>query len=309
MLKQALDILLLGLVRTLFLALEVLPDTLARKLARFYVSILFLFMPRLAGVARRNLSVVFPDKAEDEREAILEESKSVLAENLFGFSRIPRLNQEKAELLCEEYEHANAAMEDLYTHKEGLGVLLPTIHFGSFELFIQVHALRHKPVSILARGFGLPRLDRWWNARREMHGNQLFARSGGFKEIVRRLKNGEDVVVLCDQNVKQNHAMFVDFFGHPAATTKAVALAAHRTGARILFGSPLKNGEGTFAVTAEKILHPDEVEGDTEEKLHACMEDLHRAFERQILRRPEGWFWIHRRWKTRPPGEPENFYD
>jgi len=309
MYKRIIDIVLLCLLRSIFLVLEVLPDRLSYGVARFYVSILFRIMPRLGGVARRNLELVFPAKSPEERQAILEASKGVLADNIFGFARIPSMNKEKAALMCKEYAHASAKLEQLYKKTDGMGVIIPTIHFDSFELFIQVHALRHKPVSILGRGFGLPMLDHWRNNRRELFGNQIFARTGGFKEIVRRIKNGEDVVILCDQNVKRSHAMFVDFFGHKAATTKAVALAAQRTGAPILFGSPVRDGEGTFAVTAEEILHPHDVEGSTEEKLQACMNDLHSAFERQILKRPEGWFWIHRRWKTRPAGEEENFYD
>ena len=200
-------------------------------------------------------------------------------------------------------------MDRLRASGDGVGVLIPTIHFDAFEYFIQIHALNYAPVSILARGFNLPRFDAWWKGRREQFGNTIFDRAGGFKEISKRLKAGEDVVVLCDQNVKRNHAVFVDFFGIPAATAKTVALIALRTGSKILFGCPVQISPGKFAVTAEEIPHPSEEEGTSDEKIAKCTAHMHRAFERQILKRPEAWFWIHRRWKTRPKGEPENLYE
>jgi len=305
--QTLLDYLLLALVRTILFPLVILPDPLAFKLARFYVSLIFLFVRRLEGIAERNLELVFPDKSSRERAEIRNKSKDVLAGNILGFVRISDLNKEKAREAC-DYSRASATLEALRKSHPGTGVIIPTLHFDMFEIFIQLHALNYRPVSILARGFGFKNFDKWWNGKREIFGNTLFSRKGGYKEIIRRLKKGEDIVLLCDQNVKSSHAIFADFFGLKAATTKTVALAALRTGAPIVFGCPVQISPGKFEVVAEEILHPKDVKGDTEQKLLACTEDLHRKFENHILKRPEAWFWIHRRWKTRPPGELENIY-
>ena len=265
-------------------------------------------MKHLPKVALRNIQFVFPDKSEAEQLEIFKKSRDVLANNILGFARIPTLNKERVAKMC-DYQHAIEKMDKLRQKSNGVGMLIPTIHFDAFEYFIQIHALSYRPVSILARGFNLPRFDKWWRSRREQFGNDIFDRAGGFKEISKRLRKGEDVVVLCDQNVKKNHAVFVDFFGIPAATAKTVAVTSLRTGAPILFGCPLEVSPGKFVVTAEEIPHPSKEEGSSDEKVAKCTAHMHRAFERQILKRPEAWFWIHRRWKTRPAGEVENFYE
>ena len=301
------DYLALSIGRFLVFLLVALPDRLAFRLARFYVTLIFLVKRDLEKVALKNLELVFPDKSAAERQEIFRKSQDVLAENILGYARIPMLTEEQAKAMC-EYDHATKEMDRLRSMGDGIGVLIPTIHFDAFEYFIQVHAINYRPVSVLARRFNLPRFDAWWRGRREQYGNIIFDRAGGFKEITRRLKLGEDVVVMCDQNVKRNHAIFVEFFGIPAATAKTVAITALRTGARILFGSPVQTVPGKFEVTAVEIPHPSEEEGTTDEKIAKCTAHMHRAFEEQILRRPEAWFWIHRRWKTRPEGEPENFY-
>jgi KDO2-lipid IV(A) lauroyltransferase len=301
------DYLALFIGKSLVWPLAALPEGLSAKVARVYVSIIFLLRPRFKTVALKNLEIVFPDKPLAEREEIFIKSKEVLAENIMGFARIASLSPEKAAEIC-DYSKVKVQLEELRKRFSDKGALITTIHFDSFEYFIQVHALNYGPVSILARGSNLPRFDAWWRGCRERFGNKIFDRAGGFKEISKRLKNNEDVVILCDQNVKRNHAVFVDFFGVPAATSKTIALTALRTGSPVMFGAPVSTGPGTFDVTLKEIPHPSEEEGSTDEKIAKCTAHMHKAFEEQILKRPEAWFWLHRRWKTRPEGEPETFY-
>jgi KDO2-lipid IV(A) lauroyltransferase len=114
--------------------------------------------------------------------------------------------------------------------------------------------------------------------------------------------------MLTDQNVKANHAVFVDFFGIKAATTKTVALAALRTGAGVIFASPLATGLATHRIFYREINTQLGDELSVEEKVVKITQDLNHAIEACIREQPESWFWIHRRFKTRPPGEPETIY-
>ena len=75
-----------------------------------------------------------------------------------------------------------------------------------------------------------------------------------------------------------------------------------------MFGAPVSTSPGKFDVTLKEIPHPSQETGSTEDKIAKCTANMHKVFEEQILKRPEAWFWIHRRWKTRPSGEPENLY-
>src|SRR5690606_20029609 len=104
--------------------------------------------------------------------------------------------------------------------------MMATGHLGSFELLAHCVSMYGFPISFVVRPFKLERLNAWWSGIREAAGNRAIARSGAFKEILKELTSGRDVAVLFDQNVTRNHAVFVDWFGRPAATTRTVALAA-----------------------------------------------------------------------------------
>ncbi len=305
---RALDLLCLGLARVLIGIMMRLPEVAGRKMAKGCISVLKVLMPRIHVVGLRNLEIVFPEKSLAEREDILERSYKVLANNLYAYSKLPQLDGPKA-VRTISYEKGSPLINGIRAReKNGMGVIIATVHYGGFENLVQCHAYIDRPCAILARGFGLPKLDDWWNARREMFGNQVFTRKGGYPEIIRRVKKGQDVAILFDQNVKSSHAVFVDLFGLKAATTKAIGLAALRTGAPVVFCAAADNFDGTLTLLAEEIPNPIHEDGTVEEKVERLTERLHQQIERVVRLHPEQWFWIHRRFKTRPPGQTETVY-
>ena len=303
----AFDYAALVVVRCVVGVMYLLPEALAIWIARFCILLVLIFMPRSLRVGMRNLELVFPELSVAERRRILFRSLDVLSRNILSYSKIPRLTKERAAALL-DYDAALALIDRVRSENPGVGVIIATLHFGSFEQIIQINALLDRPMAILARGFGLPRLDRWWNDRREIFGNRVFFRKGGYAEIVRELSAGTSVSILFDQNVKAKHATFVDFFGIPAATTKGLGYASQRTGAPIIFAVNYQTAPNRYTMVAEEI-KPNYPEGSTpEERVNLLMHDLHRVSEREIRAHPEQWFWIHRRYKTRPAGEPETMY-
>jgi KDO2-lipid IV(A) lauroyltransferase len=100
-----------------------------------------------------------------------------------------------------------------------------------------------------------------------------------------------------DQNTSLQEGVFVNFFGTQACANAAFAKIAHRTGARVIPGFALwLEDEKRYVL---RFYPPVEITGDAAqdtERLHAVLEQVIREF-------PGQWLWIHRRWKTRPPGE------
>ena len=305
---MATDILAQITVGCLLWTMKVLPFPLATYIARGCVFLVRVFMPRISGVAMRNLELVFPEKSLDERKKIAELSFKVLAKNIVYFAKLPLLTKEKAaEILdIEDYRKVVAELRQQYPN---VGILVPTMHFGAFEFCVQCYVVLEKPLAILARGFGLPGLDRLWDKRRALFGCDVFSRKGGYKQIEKRLRSGQDVATLSDQNVKVNHAVFATFFGIPAATTKTIALASMRSGAPILFTVGVETSPGHYKLLHKVIDNLAEVDLPRDDKVLRITEDLHRASEQVIRDYPECWFWIHRRFKTRPAGEPEDIYE
>lgn len=307
MFVSLLDFAILSVVRSLFWLLAVLPEKISFFLARAIVSIIVAIIPGAHKTALRNTELVFPEKSFAERKAIVLASYNILSRNLLDFAQLKTLPQRLDSFDCADYLKT---VKELREQNPGSGILAPTIHFGSFELIVQLQALIDRPIAVLARRMELPMLDRWWNKRRSMYGSEVFDRNGGYKQMVARLQNGQDVAVLFDQNVKINHAMFVSFFGIQAATTKSIALAALRTNAPVLFVTSARtknSSRGGFEFITAPIPSPQTFPGTREEQMLAFTEAIHREIEIAIRKYPEQWFWIHRRFKTRPAGE-RSFY-
>lgn len=285
-----------------------LPESLAMTVGRVAVYLFGLCIPRYRTSALRNLEIVFPELSVEKREQIYRESLNALARNLYTFARLPDLTREDIERAV-DFSAARKLLEEIDARGKSSGLMILTLHYGTFELLAQAQTVLYRPISILARDFGLPRLDRWWKARREKFGSRVFSRAGGFREIVSRLKSGDSVAILFDQNVKANYAEFVPFFNVQAATTRAIGVAALRSDCSAVVCAMYEKEPWKFEILFEEIENPNAFEGTSEEKIRTFLTKANQAAEKIIRAHPEQWFWIHRRFKTRPKGFPESVYD
>jgi KDO2-lipid IV(A) lauroyltransferase len=133
--------------------------------------------------------------------------------------------------------------------------------------------------------------------RRRLSGNRLIEKWDAARVILRALHKGEAVGVLIDQNSSLSEGVFVDFFGVPACANAGFAKLAVHSGAAVLPGFAVwSDAEQKYVLRFYK---PVEMTGDAA----ADTQRLHSLLERVIREHPDQWLWIHRRWKTRPPGE------
>ncbi len=310
-----LDFILLVFVRIYIGLLYLLPEKIGFYFAKGLIHLILIFIPRSTSVGLRNLELIFPEKTKEEHQKILKSSFDTLAWNLIGFAKIPLMTKIK-NLKMIDYTEVTKLMSKVRNRETRAGeeksiqagFLVPTLHTGCFETFVQFHALNDKPNSFLARGFGFPMVDAYWNKRRETFGAKVFFRKGGYNEIIRRIKSGDDVALLFDQNVKANHAIFVDFFGIKAATTRTIGIVALRTACPIIFATSVYLGDKKHKIYAYEVKNPIDETRTIEEKIEKITKELHSRAEEIIRKHPDQWLWIHRRFKTRPPGEPENIY-
>ncbi len=301
-----LDILLCFALRLVFGALSLLPQPWRVALFSGLWHCAFFLIPRLRRTAMRNLEIAFPEQDDSWRRALLRGNAREMGRLLADTIRLPSLSAEWVQ------QHVSIPALERYKAAHGeTGVLIATGHLGSFELLGHAIGLWGYPLSAVARRFKSPRLDAWWRGLREARGNTIIDRQGAFKEIVRTLQSGRSVAVLFDQNVKLNHAVFVDWFGKPAATTRAFALAALKTEAPVFVAAMLYCGKDRYKVEAVECdfreLYRDSLMSDAE-KVGIITTTISNHYCSMIKSFPEGWFWVHRRWKTRPEGEPELVY-
>jgi Kdo2-lipid IVA lauroyltransferase/acyltransferase len=263
-------------------------------LARFYTTLLDLAIPRLRRTAMRNLELAYPEKSLAERRAIVDEVFRSIARLIWVFARFPQINRENIHHWI-RYDGLDHYLE---AKKAGRGILFATAHFGNWELSAFAHALMTEPMHIMIRPLDNPGIDRLVEDRRRLSGNHLIVKWDGARAVLRALHQNEAVGVLIDQNTSLQEGVFVDFFGTPACANIAFAKIAARTGAAVIPGFAVwSESEGKYIL---KFHPPLEISGDPAEDTRR----LHAVLERVIREDPGQWLWIHRRWKTRPEGQP-----
>jgi KDO2-lipid IV(A) lauroyltransferase len=213
------------------------------------------------------------------------------------FLRVPYLSKEELEQIFvfegwEGYERAKGM---------GKGVIGCTAHFGNFDLLAAAQALRGIPITIITRRMGKSGANDLWREARRRSGVEDLQVSKGetLKAATRALKSGRVLGYVIDQNQPKRRAIFPTFFGVPAATAPTPALLAIRTGAPVIFGLSIPMDDGRHKVVVEgPFAVPDT--GDRERDVLAFMQDLNDRLERFVRLYPDRWYWLHRRWKTRP---------
>ncbi|MFH1980548.1 MAG: lysophospholipid acyltransferase family protein [Pseudomonadota bacterium] len=183
--------------------------------------------------------------------------------------------------------------------RKGRGTLVLTGHFGLWELLPQAAGLFDVPVSVVYRPLDFPPLDRFFHEFRTRFGAQMVSSSGAVREVVQRLRRQENVTLLMDQNVDWYEGVFVDFFGHRACSNKSLALLAMRTGAPVVPVYLSREPGGGFRVDIAPEV-PTLRSGDKQRDVEENTLAYNRVLESFIRQRPDQWFWVHQRWKTRP---------
>lgn len=231
---------------------------------------------------------------EADADTIIDGVFASIARMLVAFARFPDLHPGNINewISYDGYEHFAEAK------RRGRGVLFATAHLGAWELSAFAHALMSEPMHIVVRPIDDPDVDAVVERRRALSGNRIIAKKDAAKSILKALHANEAVGILIDQNAGLDDGIFVPFFGVPASANAAFVRIAHRTGAAVIPGFALWDAAADrFKLRFEPIL---ELTGD----VHADTARLHSVFERVIREHPDQWLWLHRRWKTRPPGEP-----
>jgi KDO2-lipid IV(A) lauroyltransferase len=266
----------------------------AFRLARFYCRMLDRIVPRLRQVALRNLAMAFPEKPEAERSLIADGVFRSIARMLVAVARFPTIHRDNVSqwIRYEGYCHYEKALEC------GKGVLFATAHLGNWELSAFAHALLSGPMHVLVRPLDNPRLDALVESRRKLSGNGLLLKKDFARGLLKALARNQAVGILIDQNASLEEGVFVDFFGIPACAGTGFAKLAARTGAQVIPGFALwSETEQRYVLRFYPAV---KITGDAEDDTRR----LHKLLESVIREYPDQWLWIHRRWKTRPPGEP-----
>ena len=250
-------------------------------------------------IAMRNLTIAFPEKDDTARLAIMRDAYRNFGRMAAEWVHFFELNPGNIERYV-TYE-GRAHWDEAIRMSAGRGILVLTGHFGNFELLSVGHSIHGNRIAIVQRPNRNPIIDRAVAARRQRYGNLTVSRKGAGREILRLLRQDWMVAVPLDLDVR--HGVFADFFSMKASTSDALARVAIATRAPVLPAFMVR--EGTSTRHRITILPPIETVrgGNRDETVRAYTQQFTSIIESMIRRHPDHWNWIHRRWKTRPPGE------
>ncbi|HRP74915.1 MAG TPA: lysophospholipid acyltransferase family protein [Rhodocyclaceae bacterium] len=257
--------------------------------------ILYFLAGQRRHVAKVNLRLCFPELDEASRNRLARAHFRLLGRSLVergilwwaGPARLKRLIRVEGE------ERLRALLD------AGRPVILMTPHFLGLDAGGTGIVSRFDIVSIYARQKN-PVIDRWLYHGRSRFGDQkLLSRNEGVRATVKAMKSGRPFYYLPDMNYRTRDAIFVPFFGVPAWTITGLSRLSRVTGATVIscVTRILPGGRGYVVELGDPWpdFPTDDVEADTTR--------MNREIEALVRTQPEQYHWVHRRLKTRPPGE------
>lgn len=289
------------IARTLLSAVGALPRRVALAVGSMAARVGYHLPGKLKRTGLRNLEIAFPGKTEAERRRILRGSFLSLGRLLGEFSQLPRATPESLRKLIEYDEVGLAHLREAEKNKRG--IIFLTGHLGVWELHSFGWSALEYPISFLVRPLDNDRIEEMIERIRTRFGNRAIDKKSAARQSLRVLREGGTLGILSDLNTQTREGVFVPFFGKLACTTVGIATLALKTDAVVI---------PTCAVWDEKrkryFFHGDPpVElvrtGNHEQDIEVNTARFAAAVERMVRLYPDQWLWIHKRWKTRPPGE------
>jgi KDO2-lipid IV(A) lauroyltransferase len=290
------------LVVRLFAALvRALPFGFAVRIADVVAYLAMKVLGRRNEIARDNLRHAFPgeydSKQMDRLLAAMYRHFFRMMVEIIHFGHLLRLRNWRTLV-----EFSSPAAYDRISDVLLVGrpTMLVTAHFGNWEVLSYLLGRIGFPGYVIARPLDNPHVDRWLRRWRESTGQKLIAKNGEFELIEGALLKGGILGTLGDQDAGAR-GLFVPFFNRPASTHKAIALLALRHEPLVLVGAVARVGRGLkFRAYVEDVIDPRDYQHNPA-AVTAVTVRFTEALERMIRRHPEQYFWLHRRWKHRPP--------
>jgi KDO2-lipid IV(A) lauroyltransferase len=254
------------------------------------------------GVVREHLSRIFGgERTEAELAGIALESYRNFGRTAFEYARFPRLTPGKIKetVSLEGAEHLDRALA------LGRGSILVAGHFGNWELAATLATMGY-PLTFLVGEQHNMLVDGLMNRLRARFGVELVPLTGSLMGVLRALRRNRIVAMLSDQDAGRS-GIFVDFLGLSASTPYGPGRIAARTGAPLLPGNAVRRPGGRHTLVICPPVPPPSANASPDEAARHYTQAYTDALETFVREHPDQYFWMHRRWKTRPeaPGITE----
>jgi KDO2-lipid IV(A) lauroyltransferase len=293
--RQSLDY---ALFRGVYVAAGLLPRRWHRAVGRALGGFVWSVVRFRRGVVLDNLGHAFGhERSPDEIRALAADFYRNLGVTLLEFLTLPRLSREEIVAMVDiENAHHLDEIREL-----GRGALMVSGHFGNWELLGARIAAEGQAVNFIVKTQHNERVDRLQNDIRHQVGIGTIRAGASIKEMIRALRRQEWIGLLADQDARAD-GIFCEFLGRQAAVFRGAAYLSWKLDCPLVTGFIFRKPDGRHVVRVDPPVEPDR--SLPEEEAVRALTELHvRRLEDAVRRAPDHYYWLHRRWKTRPPGE------
>jgi Kdo2-lipid IVA lauroyltransferase/acyltransferase len=293
-------------LRLVSCALHCFPVNANLGTARLLGEALYRFDRKHRERALANLRRSFPGMPQRKLEVLARRSMQevfMLAIEVMFTTRLVRLDTFRKYVELRDFQR----VLELLLQRER-GVILLTGHYGNFEILGYVLATLGFPTAAVARPLDNKYISDWLFAVRERHGQRIITKKGATEEVTAVLERKGTVAFVADQNAGSK-GLFVDFFGRKASTYKSIGLLAMNYEVPVVIGYARRvRDRFQFQVGAQDIIYPEDWKNEAN-PLQYITQRYTKAIEEFVKGDPGQYWWVHRRWKSRPKGEVAEKYD
>jgi KDO2-lipid IV(A) lauroyltransferase len=285
------------LVRFAVCLIQALPLPAARKFSGLLAWLAYRVDRRHREVARDNLCHAFPGRyTETELKHAVQAVYQHFCTVLIEIIHMPRKLHVNNWLRHMTVTNSRPFVDALLS---GRPLLIVTGHFGNWEIAGYVLGLLGFTTHAIARPLDNPYVDAFLRRFREKTGQRILAKHGDFEHMQALLDGGGVLATLADQDAGRR-GLFVDFFGRPASTHKAIALLALEHRVPLAVTGTYKVGQPmNYEMVTEDVILPEDYD-NAPDAVRAITQRFTSALERLVRLAPEQYFWLHRRWKHQP---------
>ena len=272
-----------------------LPLNVSLSLGKGIGLLCYYFIPIRKKVAIANVQSAFPEKSSRQVKKIVRNTYIHFALNIVEFMRYP---VSPPAFIKQHVKFVNPELLD-EAAAGGKGAILMSGHFGNWEIMGAAICGRGHPIVGAVKEQRNNLVGELINEYRLMVGIEPLTIGMGIRGVLKSLHNNKFVVLVADQDAHET-GVFVDFLGRPSSTAPGPATMALKTGAPIIFGTCVRNPKGHHTVYLARIDHGD-LDGVTPENIKILTQRHATKLENSIMKNPDHWLWMHKRWKTNPP--------
>ena len=292
--KQVLNYLTYLVVRWFVCLIQALPLATCHRACRFLAWLAADVVKLRREVVQENLQHAFPEMTDRARGKLIRRMWEHLFLMVVEIAHVPRKIHDTNWRDYFSFQNGHRASEIFFDGRPGVVV---SAHFGNFELGAYIFGIFHFETWSIARELDNPYLHRWLNEFRGSKGQFILPKQGSAEKANQVLESGGTLTILADQYAGPK-GCWVDFFGRPASTHKAIALfsLAHNAPLAVMSARRLSNQPLHYEMDVTAVADPARNDPETR-GVRELTQWYTSKLEEVIRRSPEQYWWIHRRWK------------